>query len=402
MTLNTMKKTTFLFPLLLVLYEISTYLSNDMYLPALPEMMQYFSISQHQAQLTLTWWFGGLAATPLLFGAISDRYGRRMILLSGGVVFIFATWLCSLTTSFGALLAYRFLQGSVISSMMVGGYATIHEYYDHREAIRILAIMASITVLAPAFGPLLGAFILYQGTWRTIFEVIAGWAFVTIFFLYFKMPETHPPEKRVPIHFVSLFKSYGRVLSNANYMLQLFILAFLFAGFIVWITVSPFLVIEHFHYSVIAFGWFQAFIFIFYIIGNQSVDYLIDWIGIHQLIRLGMMLAFISGVLVSMAALLFPDTLYPYIGAMTIYSLGTSFCFAPLNRLIIESSDEPMGIRVAMFTVLIMLSLAITTAIAGFIYSGAIFSLSIITTVCALSACSMWMIKNILKGISKN
>src|SRR5579883_2704724 len=79
---NTSKS--FIFPLLLVLYEISTYLSNDMYLPALPQMMADLGLSAKEAQLTLTTWFLGEASMPLIMGIISDRLGRRPVLLMGG------------------------------------------------------------------------------------------------------------------------------------------------------------------------------------------------------------------------------------------------------------------------------------------------------------------------------
>lgn len=380
------------FALFLVIYEISTYLSNDMYLPALPQMVSELSLTTQQAQLTLTVWFIGMACTPLLFGAISDRFGRRPILLAGGLVFILTSIICAMTSDITTLLVTRFIQGCAIPSMMVAGYACIHELYDHKEAIRILAIMGSVTVLAPAFGPLLGALLLYLGSWRLIFIVIALMASIAICFLFYRMPETHTVDKHEPLHLGNLFASYWRVLTNKAYMLQLAILAALFSGFIVWITVSPFLVISSFHYSTIAFGLFQAFIFIFYIIGNQSVDYLMEKIGIKSLIRLGLTFIIVGGMAVSLTAWCFPNTLYPFIASMTIYSIGSALCFAPLNRTIIEASTERMGVRVAIFTVILMLSLAFTSAIAGQRFDGTILSLALLTSVGAVVAYTMWLL----------
>jgi Bcr/CflA subfamily drug resistance transporter len=370
----------------MVLYEMSTYLSNDMYLPALPDMMRDLHISSQQVQLTLAIWFGGLAVTPLIFGAICDRYGRRPVLLIGGIFYILATIACALSTDLNLLLMARFLQGCMIPSMMVAGYASIHELYSHREAITILALMSSITVLAPAFGPLLGSVILYIGDWRDIFWIIAIWSSVTIFFLFFKMPETHSKEMRHPIHLPNLLKSYWRVISNKNYMLQLTILSFLFGGLIVWITTSPLLVIDSFHYSAISYGFFQAFVFVIYILGNRSVDYLITRIGINKLINRGLVLCLVGGMLASILAIAYPHTLYPYVSGLSLYSLGTALCFAPLNRLIVEASEEPMGLRVAFFTVFLMLFLSFASTISGILYNGTIISLAILTTLAAILA----------------
>ena len=86
-------KITGLFPILLVVYEISVYLSNDMYLPALPDMMHDLQISATQAQLTITMWFIGAASTPLVMGAFADHFGRRPTLLTGGVIYVFGVML---------------------------------------------------------------------------------------------------------------------------------------------------------------------------------------------------------------------------------------------------------------------------------------------------------------------
>ena len=83
------KNSPLLFPLTLVVYEIICYLSNDMYLPALPEMMRYFHMSTSESQLTLTWWFLGLATAPLFLGVLSDQHGRRPVLLWGGAAYCF-------------------------------------------------------------------------------------------------------------------------------------------------------------------------------------------------------------------------------------------------------------------------------------------------------------------------
>ena len=154
-------KATLVFPLLLALYEIATYLSNDAYLPALPHIARDLNTSHHLIQLTLTTWFMGSASMQLFLGPVCDRIGRRPVLLFGGIVFITSTVGCALTQDVYLLLILRFIQGSTITSMVVAGYATIHDLFNREQAIHTLAVMNSITVLAPSFGPLFGAIILH-------------------------------------------------------------------------------------------------------------------------------------------------------------------------------------------------------------------------------------------------
>lgn len=158
---NKNKLSLLFFPILLVFYEIATYLSNDMYLPALPQMMRELSLTTEYAQLTLTTWFLGQASFPLITGVLSDRFGRRPILLIGGLIYIATTIYCAVADNFYALFIARFLEGGMVATMLVPGYSCIHELYKQVEAVKILAFMGGISVLAPAFGPLLGGFVLY-------------------------------------------------------------------------------------------------------------------------------------------------------------------------------------------------------------------------------------------------
>lgn len=341
-----------LFPLLLVFYEIGMYLSNDMYLPALPQMMQDLGISAKQAQLTLTMWFLGSAGMPLFMGIISDRFGRKPVLISGGILYIVATLVCAVTTSGTTLLVARFFEGAAIPSMLVAGYACIHELYDTKEAIKILALMGSITVLAPALGPLFGSFILLLTSWRGIFYLIAAWSSLAIFLLAIYMPETLPKEKRVPINLKIIMQQYANVLLSKQFLLLISVFGLMFTGFIAWITAGPLLVIESYHYSPMTFGWIQAVIFFVYILGNRLVKYLLEWYGVNKLIHIGLSITLTGGLLGLGLAFHYPHILWPFLIGMTVYSFGAALCFAPLNRSIIELSTEPMGVRVALFTVI--------------------------------------------------
>src|SRR5689334_8078475 len=102
------------FPFLLVLYEITLYLSNDMYLPSMPAIAKDLHLTQDQTQNTLTLWFLGASSFQFLIGPISDRYGRKNIISLGGFLFIISTLVCALTSDLVAMYAARFVQGSTI------------------------------------------------------------------------------------------------------------------------------------------------------------------------------------------------------------------------------------------------------------------------------------------------
>jgi Bcr/CflA subfamily drug resistance transporter len=379
------KQQSFVLPLLFVLYEIATYLSNDMYLPALPQMIHDLQLSPHQGQLTLTTWFLGAASLPLLAGILSDRYGRRSILLLGGMIYIFSSAACAMITDVHLFLLARFIEGSVLCSATVPSYAVIHELYEQKQAIKILALMGSIAVLAPAFGPLLGGIVLYFTSWRGIFWIIVIWSVIAIALLAKWMPKSVSTLSEV--HLCQLFHHYYRILGNKTFVVHTITVGFTLGGFIAWITAGPLLLMEHFHYTPIAFGFIQTLVFGANIIAAQAVKYLINRLGVKRLIRWGLTLTFIGGFLGLVGAHLFPLYLPGFLATMAMYSFGSGLNYAALNRLAIEACAEPMGMRVAMFSVFLIVFATLGSAIVSLYFDGSILSLATIIAGAVSIAC---------------
>lgn len=183
-------KTAITFSYLLVIYEIVAYFSNDAYLPALPKITREFNTTHSVIQITIVAWFAGSASIQLLLGPMIDFVGRRPVLLAGALVFVLSTLGCATTNSIHLLIILRFIQGATIPTMLVAGYATIHDSFDSQKAIKVLATMNGFIILAPAIGPLFGSFILLFGEWPLIFYTLSIAGLFILIGLYMKMPET--------------------------------------------------------------------------------------------------------------------------------------------------------------------------------------------------------------------
>jgi DHA1 family multidrug/chloramphenicol efflux transport protein-like MFS transporter len=380
---NLSEKILNIFPVIMVFYEISNYLANDAYLPAMPEIAKQLQTNNHLVQLTLTVFFLGNATMQLLLGPISDRYGRRVLLLSGGLVFVLTTVLCALSHDIYSLLILRFFQGSAVTSMIVAGYATIHAMYDQIRAIKTLAWMNSITVLAPALGPLFGALILLVGDWRMIFIVLAIWAGVAWIALFKFMPETC--DAPIPIDPKTIIKQYWQVLCNWNFLKPIIALSLLFAAMIAWIAAGPFLVMDTFHYSALAFGIMQAFVFGSFILGTHFVSRIIEKTPIGVITKLSIALATLGGGLSFIINLLTEGYLLSAVLPMMILAFGSGIGFPVFNRLAIEGSSEPMGIKMALFASFMGISGLLGSVIISSFYTGTVFGFSSILL--AFSVC---------------
>ena len=328
-----------LFPYLLVLYEVMIYLSNDMYIPALPQLMQGLGINAHTAQLTLTSWFLGGVSLQLILGPISDRYGRRPVVLWGGIVYILSTIACALTPNALMLLIARFIEGSAQGSVIVAGYAAIHELFETRRAIAILSTMSSVVVLAPAFGPLLGSFILLAGSWRTIFWLLALGSILLILLLYRYMPESNINRGNYTLQLRPALQAYLRIIKSPPFVLNTLVFCILFGVFIVWLTGGPFAIVVQLGRDAIDFGWSQVFIFGAFILSTRLVNRLLDLLGIRQMVNLGLALALLGGVFAYLLTLE-PTNLYGMVFGLMLFSFGSGQVFGTLSRLAMEGSPN--------------------------------------------------------------
>ncbi len=186
-----------------------------MYLPSMPTIGKDLMLSEQEIQATLTCWFLGASSLQLLLGPISDRYGRRVVILGGAIVFVISSAFCAIADSLFTLLIARLVQGAAVCSLVGGDTAAVHESFGTKQAIKLFAIIGAITILAPALGPLLGSIIVQFASWRYIFVVLAVVNLLVFAALYFYLPETNHDRK--PMDFTGVTRDYAMILSNKDF-----------------------------------------------------------------------------------------------------------------------------------------------------------------------------------------
>lgn len=338
-------------PLLFALYEIAAYLSNDAYLPALPNMVGDLHTSIELIALSLTVWFIGSTLSQVILAPLCEHWGRRVVMIGGGGFFIIATLICGFAPNVWVLLLGRLFQGACVSAFIVPNYATINDIFAQKEAIKATSLMQSITVLAPSFGPLFGAIFMHATSWRGLFIFLALWVFCLIPWLHRQMPETATALKQ-PWQLKVTLNQYRDVLREAHFWRYALAALSLFTIMILWIVASPFVLIDHFHFSAVDFGFSQAIIFSGYILGNQITKRLIHRISLKSLCRWGMGIALATAIITSAIESLWLHQPLILIAGLSLLSLGAGLCLPILNRLCMETAPGPMSIKVASLSLL--------------------------------------------------
>lgn len=223
-------------------------LSIDMYLPALPLIAQDLQASNRVVELSITFYLFGFSLGMFFYGPLSDRFGRRKLLLLGIAIYCLATIGCVLVQEGVALSLWRLLQALGGASASVLARAIVRDRTGTNDSARILSWMHIITMIATLIAPILGSVLADFFGWRAVFVALFLFSFVVLLVSAWKIPETLPPEQRLA-SVTHLLSSYVSVLKNRRAIGYIGCMSMTFAGMFVYITASPFVYIEYFGVS---------------------------------------------------------------------------------------------------------------------------------------------------------
>ncbi|WCE09035.1 multidrug effflux MFS transporter [Pseudomonas sp. JBR1] len=238
---------------LLALLAAFVPLSIDTYLPSLPNIAREFDTSSAQVQLTIGVFLVGLCLGMLVYGPLSDRFGRKRLLLGCILLYMLASLGCMASHSVEQLIGWRFLQALGGAGAMVLARTVVRDLYSLNEAARVLSLMHVIAMLATLVAPLLGTYLVLLGDWRSIFAallLVAGGCLIAV---YGGLPESHQPSERTASIGAS-FALYGRVAVDPLALCYILSMGLSVGGMFAFITASPFVFIDYFGFSPRAYS----------------------------------------------------------------------------------------------------------------------------------------------------
>jgi DHA1 family bicyclomycin/chloramphenicol resistance-like MFS transporter len=266
--------------------------SLHMMAPALPLLAIVFDRGLAEVQLVLTLYFLGIAAGQLFYGPISDRFGRRPVLLGGLLLFLGGTVLCGLAPSLPLLLTGRVLQALGACAGLVLGRAIIRDVYDREGSARGIALVMMAMSLAPAVSPAIGAYVTEWSGWRTMFVLLGALGAIVLGWTALRLAETL--RQPVPFNLGEIGRSYGMLLRAPAFVCFALCTAFTSASWFTFIATAPYLMSETLHQPPSAYGLMIILPMAAYIIGNAAAARFARWAGTGAMV--------VWGVLVSLAA----------------------------------------------------------------------------------------------------
>ena len=365
------------FAAFLVLYEFLTYVSNDMIMPGMHQVIRDFHAAESNIASSVTAFMLGGSSLQLFLGPLADSYGRRKLMLIGVLIFLLSTLFLSFCPNMHLFLTGRFFQGMGICFIGAVGYATLQDIFNDTDAIKLTAIMANLSIIAPLLGPLLGAAIVYHGSWRLIFSIIALLTGFTFWGLWRFMPEPMGQIntegklivketfelKKILNNYKTLFQSKYFITTNIMYGLMSI-------PCMIWIALSPVMLISPDKNSLMIYGLWQIPMFSSFIFANTLLQKWIERIGIERLLNTGTLIVIISLIMSIFSLIIFGQQIYSLIAIFVMYFFGYAIASSPIYRKLFSATGVSKGTTGALISLINMLIQSLGIEIGNVVFQG--------------------------------
>ena len=294
-------------------------LSVDMYLPSLPDIGRELAAPPAQVQLTISFYLVGFAVGQIVYGPLSDRHGRKPILLAALGLFSAAGLACAVAWSIELLIVARFFQALGGAGAVVLARAIVRDLYSEARAGREFSLMGAIMGLAPIMAPLFGSVLQVAFGWRAIFVALLAIGSAATASVWFLLPETLKNRAPERASLLSVMRVYGTFMNHGAFLAHLGVVACSFMGLFAWISGAPFVLQDLYGLSAFEFGIAFALGSAGYMLGTVLAAGIVSRIGIDRTIGLGALALAIGGLamvaavtlgLTAAASLVLPAALY--------------------------------------------------------------------------------------------
>ncbi|MTH48650.1 multidrug efflux MFS transporter MdtM [Intestinirhabdus alba] len=358
---------TLFFPMALIVYDFAAWLSTDLIQPGIINVVRDFNADVSLAPASVSLYLAGGMALQWLLGPLSDRIGRRPVLLAGALIFTLACAATLFTTSMTQFLAARFVQGTSICFIATVGYVTVQEAFGQTKAIKLMAIITSIVLIAPIVGPLSGAALMHFVHWKALFGIITLMGLFAFIGLLLAMPET-VRRSATPFSALSVLRDFRNVFRNPVFLTGAATISLSYIPMMSWVAVSPVILIDAGGMSASQFAWTQVPVFGATIVANTLVARFIKDPASPRFLRRAAPIQ-IAGLAILIAGnLLWPHLWLWSVLGTSLYAFGIGMIFPVLFRFTLFTNDLPKGTVSAALNIVNLTIMAVSVEIGRWLW----------------------------------
>jgi len=366
--------------------------STDMYVPSMPGIGTAFGATTQQVQLTISSYLVGFAVGQIVYGPLSDRYGRKPVLVAALLLYCTATLLCPISTSIDMLIVLRLFQAFGGCGATVLARAVVRDLYAGARAGREMAIIAVVMGLAPLVAPLIGGVLETYFDWRAIFVVMALIGLECLALVWWYLPETLKERATEPVSLVSVLKSYRILLSERSYLAHLSIVAFAYAGLFAWISGATFVLQELYALTPITFAAAFAAGSTGFLLGTTIAARLVIRLGLSRIIGLGCVALSIGGVAMATATALGLDTALTVVLSAAVYLFGLGLALPQAMAAALTPFPERAGAASSLLGFVQQSAASLCGALVGAWLGASAWPIAAPMALLGLAALAVWLL----------
>lgn len=391
------RATTLFFPMALILYDFAAYLSTDLIQPGIIHVVHDFNADASLAPASVSLYLAGGMALQWLLGPLSDRIGRRPVLITGALIFTIACAATLLTTSMTQFLVARFIQGTSICFIATVGYVTVQEAFGQTKAIKLMAIITSIVLVAPVIGPLSGAALMHFVHWKALFGIIALMGLIALCGLALAMPET-VQRGAAPFSIPAVLRDFRHVFHNRIFLFGAATLSLSYIPLMSWVAVSPVILIDAGGMTTAQFAWAQVPVFGAVIIANMMVARVVKDPGDPRFIWRAPPIQLVGLAILIAGNLLWPHVWLWSVLGTSLYAFGIGMIFSTLFRFTLFSNTLPKGTVSASLNIVILTVMAVAIEVGrGLWFNGGKIPFHLLAVVAGIAA--VFTLKGLLQRV---
>jgi len=324
-------------------FDILASLAMDIYLPIVPAMPGILGTSPAIVQLTLSLYMVMLGLGQIIFGPISDRIGRRPVLVSGAILFAAASFCLALSLAAVPFVALRFLQAVGASAALVATFATVRDVYaDRPESVLIYSLFSSMLAFVPALGPIAGALLAVSFGWRSIFVTLGVLAVLAVLHALLRWHETRPITAAIAR------RSFQPVLRSLAFWTYTLGFSAAMGTFFVFFSTAPRVLIDRAGYSELGFSFAFATAAVVMIITTHFAKHFVGrWGNSGSLLR-GMAMLLLGAMLLSIGQVFGTPSFGTFIVPVWVMAIGIVFTVSVTANGALEKFGDIAGSAVAL------------------------------------------------------
>jgi DHA1 family bicyclomycin/chloramphenicol resistance-like MFS transporter len=382
---------TFALTALLALLTALGPVAVDMYLPSFPEIGRLLGASPATVQLTLSLYMVSYAVGQIVYGPLSDRWGRIPVLRASLAIYCAASLACALAPTIETLLAARALQALGSSGAIVLARAIVRDLYSGARAGRELSLMGAIMALAPVGAPMIGGVLQSTFGWRSHFVLQIAFGLVAALFVWRKLPETLRAQTPGPFSTRAIWAGYREIMRNRAVLAYIGMLSISFAGVFAWISGSSFVLQEIYGLSALQFGLAFAAGSCGYLAGTALAAHIVTRLGLDRTIGLGAA-GVAAGGLAAAAAVATGTSAVPLVAAFALYATGMGMVQPQTIAGAMMPFPHRAGTASSLVGVSQMVCAAIIGAIVGHLLGASAWPVAVPLALTGVATLALWAV----------